>query len=128
MLFWVILSLCISNLNGSGTEQPVFKPESYTLDYGRVDSASNTKRELHFTNTGNAPLLIITVKSSCGCLYAIWPKEPIPVGGKDKITVVYDTRRIGPFTKTLTVVTNEPEADENNFHIIRVIGQVGSGN
>lgn len=59
-------------------------------------------------------------------MYAIWPREPIPAGGKNKITVVYDTRRMGPFNKTLTVVTNEPQANGNNFHIIRVIGRVGS--
>ena len=126
VLFWVILSFCISIPNGSETEHPVFKPESHTVDYGRVDSASNTKRELHFTNAGQAPLLITTIKSSCGCMYAIWPREPIPAGGKNKITVVYDTRRMGPFNKTLTVVTNEPQANGNNFHIIRVIGRVGS--
>ena len=39
------------------------------------------------------------------------PKQPIPPGGKGKVTAIYDPKdRPGPFNKTLSVYTNtKPE-------------------
>ena len=36
----------------------------------------------NFTNTGDKPLVISKVTSSCGCTEVDWTKSPIPAGGK----------------------------------------------
>lgn len=59
-----------------------------------------------FTNTGNAPLVITKINSSCGCTVPEWPKEPIAPGKTGKIQVKYDTTRVGPIRKTITVLSN----------------------
>ena len=59
-----------------------------------------------FTNTGDAPLVIAYAKTSCGCLVASYPKEPIQPGERAEISVKYDSRRIGPINKSITVRTN----------------------
>ena len=62
--------------------------------------------EIEFTNTGNAPLVITKINSSCGCTVPEWPKEPIAPGKTGKIQVKYDTTRVGPIRKTITVLSN----------------------
>ena len=59
-----------------------------------------------FKNTGKTPILIQNVQTSCGCTNAAKPEEPIQPGKKGEIAVKYDTKRVGQFTKTITVTTN----------------------
>lgn len=63
------------------------------------------------TNTGTDPLMIQNVVASCGCTTPDWTKQPIPAGGKGKVTAIYDPKdRPGVFNKTLSVYTNtKPE-------------------
>ena len=63
------------------------------------------------TNTGSLPLVIQNVVASCGCTTPEWTKQPIPAGGKGKVTAIYDPKdRPGQFDKTLSVYTNtKPE-------------------
>jgi hypothetical protein len=62
-----------------------------------------------FKNTGSQPLIITHVQTSCGCTAAEKPTEPIAKGKSSKIVVTYDTKRVGNFTKTITVTTNIPD-------------------
>lgn len=59
-----------------------------------------------FKNTGTTPLIITNVQTSCGCTTAEKPTEPVAKGKSSRIVVNYDTKRVGPFTKTITVTTN----------------------
>ncbi len=63
------------------------------------------------TNTGTSPLVIQNIVASCGCTTPEWTKQPIPPGGKGKITAIYDPKdRPGAFNKTLSVYSNsKPE-------------------
>jgi len=59
-----------------------------------------------FKNTGKEPVIITNVHTSCGCTAAEKPTEPVAKGKSSKIVVNYDTKRVGNFTKTITVTTN----------------------
>lgn len=37
------------------------------IDYGTIQKGSDGLRVFEFTNTGNAPLVITKINSSCGC-------------------------------------------------------------
>lgn len=81
-----------------------FKTE--TINYGEVvKGEDNGIREFEFTNTGDAPLIIKSVKSSCGCTIPTKPEAPILPGKSDKIVVKYNMNP-GPISKTITVETN----------------------
>ena len=77
-----------------------------TIDYGTVQKGADGHRTFEFTNTGEAPLIISKVTASCGCTIAKKPKDPIMPGASGKIEVKYDTNRVMPFRKTITVVSN----------------------
>jgi hypothetical protein len=63
-------------------------------------------RVFEFTNTGDAPLIISNVTSSCGCTIPKKPDGPILPGKTGQIEVKYDTNRVNPIRKTITVISN----------------------
>ena len=76
------------------------------IDYGTIEKGADGVRVFEFKNTGDAPLVISNVKSSCGCTIPEWPKEAILPGQNGKIKVKYDTNRVSPIRKTITVTSN----------------------
>ena len=77
-----------------------------THDYGTIKQGADGTCEFRFTNTGNEPLVITSARGSCGCTVPTYPKEPILKGQSAVIKVTYDTKRVGPFTKTVTIESN----------------------
>lgn len=92
------------------TENPTSGPqmefENTTIDYGTIEQNADPYRVFTFANTGDEPLVIKHAKGSCGCTVPQWPKEPIAPGATGEIKVRYDTKRIGAFTKRVTLTTN----------------------
>src|SRR5690606_33908111 len=80
-----------------------------TIDYGTITKGSNGVRVFEFTNTGDAPLVITNVKSSCGCTIPKKPEGPVAPGASSTIEVKYDTNRVGPIRRTITVSSNASE-------------------
>lgn len=93
---------------GSFAQEKVAKIEFKTdvIDYGTIEKGSDGVRVFEFTNTGNAPLIISNVKSTCGCTVPKKPKGPIMPGETGQIEVKYDTNRVNPIRKTITVISN----------------------
>jgi len=81
-----------------------------TIEINRADIPYDSQEPFvfEFKNTGSTPLIITNVQTSCGCTTAEKPTEPIAKGKSSKIVVKYDTKRVGNFTKTITVTTNSP--------------------
>lgn len=77
-----------------------------TIDYGTIEKGANGLRTFEFTNTGDAPLIISKVSSSCGCTVPKKPEGPIMPGETGEIEVKYDTNRVMPIRKTITVLSN----------------------
>ncbi len=83
-----------------------FKAKDNTIDYGTVTKKKdNGIRTFEFTNTGDAPLIITNVLSTCGCTVPSKPAEPIMPGKTGKIDIKYNMQA-GPIRKTITVESN----------------------
>lgn len=76
------------------------------IDYGTIEKGADGVRVFEFTNTGTAPLIISKVSSTCGCTVPKKPNGPILPGDKGEIEVKYDTQRVNPIRKTITVLSN----------------------
>ncbi len=107
LMLFVIGGLFYNNANAQSG--PIMNFESSVIDYGLIDHKADGQREFVLTNSGDAPLIISNAKGSCGCTVPTWPKEPIAPGESAKIGVKYDTKRVGKFTKTITLTTNTEE-------------------
>lgn len=80
--------------------------ENELHDYGTIKQGADGSCEFKFKNTGKDPLIISNAKGSCGCTVPTYPKEPIMKGQTGVIKVHYDTKRVGAFTKTVTINSN----------------------
>lgn len=85
---------------------PKIEFKSETIDYGTIiKGQDNGRRVFEFTNTGDAPLIISDVNSSCSCAVVSKPKAPVMPGKSDSIEVKYNMTP-GPIRRTITVQSN----------------------
>lgn len=77
-----------------------------TIQYLYTEQAGNGNVIYHYQNTGNRDLVVHTVKTGCGCMVPNYSTEPVKPGEFGKINLKYDTHRIGPFSKSISVYTN----------------------
>ena len=76
-------------------------------NFGDLREGAQAEQEFVFTNTGNQPVVVSSVRASCGCTTPYWTKEPIMPGQQGKIKASYNSQgRPGSFYKTITVVSN----------------------
>ena len=109
----------------SQEKKPEISFEKTVIDYGTVNKGDNGVREFVFRNSGNAPLIISNVKSTCGCTIPKKPEKPILPGESEKIQVKYDTKRVGFIRKSITVTSN---AASSPTTILKIKGQVVENN
>ena len=102
----LITILFIGLISYAVNAQAKIEFKSETIDYGTIEKGSNGVRTFEFTNTGDEPLIISKVTSSCGCTIPKKPEEPILPGKTGQIEVKYDTNRVNPIRKTITVISN----------------------
>jgi hypothetical protein len=122
----IMLVLCMLFVRNATAQQttekgPRIEFKKLEHDYGTILKGANGTCTFEFRNTGDAPLIIAYAKTSCGCLAPEWPKEPIAPGAKGKITLRYDTQRVGPINTSATVTSN---AVNSPTQVIRIKGTV----
>lgn len=122
------LSLLVAGMMGFNTmaqevggNGPVITIDKEVHDYGNVEQGGNGECTFTVTNTGNEPLILQMCKGSCGCTVPTCPKEPIAPGASATITVKYDTNRVGPINKTVTITSN---AVNEPSKMIRIKGNI----
>lgn len=122
----LILTLLVAfagwNLAGENGKEnnPKIKFNKKVHDYGTIYQNGDGNCQFEFTNTGDAPLVLTAVRSSCGCTVPKWTREPIMPGESGTIKVKYDTRRLGAINKQITVRSNA----ENGVVVLKIRGKV----
>lgn len=114
----LFVGLLAYNLSAQEVAKIEFKAE--TMDYGVIERGSDGVRVFEFTNTGTAPLIISKVSSSCGCTIPKKPEAPILPGESGEIQVKYDTNRVGPIRKAVTVISNA----DTPTKVLKIKGEV----
>jgi hypothetical protein len=100
-----------------------FSEKDNTIDYGTVSKDSDSGvRSFQFKNTGDAPLVITNVQSTCGCTVPSYPKEPILPGKSGKIDVKYNMNP-GAIRKTITVESNAVNYEDGKVPL-KIKGEV----
>ena len=100
-----------------------FLNKDNTIDYGTVTKESDSGlRTFIFKNTGDAPLIITNVQSTCGCTVPTKPTGPILPGMTDKIEVKYNMNP-GPIRKTITVESNAVNVEGGKI-ALKIKGEV----
>ncbi len=103
----ILLYPCLLLVNSQTKEANIsFDTEAH--DFGEINEADGAVTvNFSFTNTGSVPLMIKQVHASCGCTSPNWSKEPVLPGKTGFVSATYNPQnRPGPFSKTVTVVSN----------------------
>lgn len=102
---FLILTFFTQYLSASFS-QPCIQFQKKMFDFDTIAIGSNAKCRFVSKNSGNEPLLLSNVVTSCGCTVAKWSRNPISPGDVGYITVSYDTSSPGSFRKTILVKSN----------------------
>ena len=111
--------------DGNMEDLPVFEFREMLHDFGTIIEGEKVTYSFKFKNVGGMDLIISNVAASCGCTASSYPKDPIPPGGEDVISVTFDSRRRKGFqNKTLTVAANT----QPNKTVLRIKAKIISPN
>jgi hypothetical protein len=117
IIFTAIIAIFTYSVQAQKGPKIVFKAVDNTIDYGKIYKGEDEGvRVFEFTNTGDAPLIITNVQSTCGCTVPSKPKEPIMPGKSDKIEVKYNMA-LGPIRKSITVESNAVNYEGGKVHL-----------
>jgi len=90
---------------------PRLTPEPSEHDFGTVSQKSSLEHVFLLKNTGNAPLEILSVETSCGCTSTLLSEKTIAPGETGELKVGFESGSMeGPFRKKVMVNTNGPES------------------
>ncbi len=92
------------NLSNGNLSSLLFIKELH--DFGEIPANKNATAIFNFSNSGERPLVISEVKTSCGCTVPEYPKDIIKSGKSGQIKVIYDAKYPGRFKKTITLFYN----------------------
>lgn len=76
------------------------------IDFGKFDWKQEQKSHFIIENTGNNPLVVIDVATSCGCTSVEYNKEPVRPGDNVELIVYYKANHPEHFNKTITLYCN----------------------
>ncbi|MGB3616586.1 MAG: DUF1573 domain-containing protein [Catalinimonas sp.] len=115
--------LCFAALLLAGplAAQGIMSFQTEAHDFGDVVEGTKAEHEFTFTNTGDQPVVISSVRASCGCTTPHWTREPILPGQSGSIKASYNSQgRPGGFHKTITVTSNAATPSR----VLRISGSV----
>lgn len=99
-----IITLCIVSL--SAVAQPRISSNKETHNFGQIEWKHPVNVEYVITNTGDKPLVLTNVTTSCACSVADWTKTPIAPGEKGTVSASFDAKALGHFEKTVGIYSN----------------------
>lgn len=102
LMFWAWKPY--DTVDAGGGPQIDFSETEY--DFGEMSPGDEAVHYFVYSNTGDAPIVIVNVRASCGCMASEWTKKPVEAGKRDSIRVEYNTKIKGAFNKTITVQSN----------------------
>jgi len=98
--------------DAEATKFPVMVFEETEFDFGTIDQKAPQEHLFKFTNTGDADLIIVDAKSSCGCTVPEYTKDPVAPGATGELLVKFDGSGKNQVSKTVTITTNTKAGKE----------------
>lgn len=80
------------------------------FDFGAIPSDRNVEHVFKVKNTGDRPLVITSVQTSCGCTAAMMESSVIEPNGSGNLRVSFNPKGArGPIRKSVTISSNDPQ-------------------
>jgi len=92
---------------------PVMTFDKSEHDFGQIEDGTPVETVFNYTNTGDVPLVITDIKSTCGCTVPQdWSKDPLGPGESGQFTVNFNGKGNGNTSKTVTITANTESGKE----------------
>jgi hypothetical protein len=105
-------------------EEPVMEVADLH-DFGAITKGEVAVVELPLRNTGNAPLLIEALVTTCGCTSAEISTMTILPGEEATLRLSYDSAAhendMGPLERRIFVISNAPEAKDKMIRLLVLV-------
>ena len=113
-----LLILAALLLPAAALAAPHLQAEAPAHDFGRLTEGSKTEHTFRFQNTGDQPLIINKVRSSCGCTAALLSSDRLAPGEWGELKTRFNSRGFqGTVNKTVTLYSNDPEQPTTKFRL-----------
>ena len=115
-----------AQIQATNTEGPQISFDTTEYNFGKINTGDKITHIFEFENKGTEPLLLLGVRTSCGCTAPSWPKEPVMPGKKGEVKIIFDsTGKSGSQNKKITVSSN---ANNNSSFELYLRGEVEKKN
>ncbi len=110
-LFVALFVIMFASMQILWAQDAALRFDTVKWDFGEiVEDAGSVEHTFNFQNISSAPVVILNVKSSCGCTTTEYSRKPIKAGEKGSIKVVFDpVNRPGHFRKAIKISTSAAE-------------------
>mgnify|MGYP003842637857 FL=1 len=82
-------------------------------DFGEIQNGTPVETVFTYTNSGQSPLVVTDIKSTCGCTVPQgWSREPLAPGASSQFTVKFNGKGANKVSKTITLTTNTESGRE----------------
>lgn len=107
LILVVALILGFSTWSNAQSKPGEFKFETETHDFGKIALGKPAVYTFNFTNSGESPIIISKVETTCGCTVPEYSKVPVKAGEKGfiKVTLTPSGPAV-PFMKSITLTSN----------------------
>lgn len=104
ILIFIFIAVACNSISTNSDAQISFLNKEQ--DWGTLSYKKPQTKQFVFSNPGDQPLVILDVKTSCGCTDPQWTSKPVKPGKTGSIDITYDSDFPGRFRKTITVFYN----------------------
>lgn len=103
-----ILLFCMFSA-ASWASAPKIAVDQENFSFGQIYQGEKVEHTFHFQNTGDAPLNVEKVRTSCGCTAALLSETVIGPGETGEVSATFDSARFrGEVIKTIYLYTDDP--------------------
>lgn len=81
-------------------------------DFGELRAGATARFVFKFQNTQAGPIVLETVRTTCGCTAAEWTEAPVEPGQNGEVVIEFDAHKSGAFRKKITVFFDKQRKPE----------------
>ncbi|HEY8401803.1 MAG TPA: DUF1573 domain-containing protein [Cytophagaceae bacterium] len=110
-----LLAAVVAQAQKDSKSGAVLTFEQTSVDFGDLVQGDTVSHVFKFTNTGNEPLVLSEVITTCGCTAPIWTRAAIAPGKTGEILIRYNSAgKMGVQNKVVTVISNATNANQQS--------------
>jgi len=117
-------SITLEHKTKQAARSPILTLLTKSFDADTVLLNAPLTFDVSYKNSGDEPLIISKVRTSCSCTVASYSSIPLPKNQSDKIVLKLNTDKPGTFNKTVAIYSNASNAYDKSIESSRIVFQV----